>query len=79
MHPELLGRMVNLEHTARLREAALVAATRDDGAEDDGHSTGRVGWVARLLGFRAAPARRAAIASTDTIRISTSSAAVAAR
>ena len=79
MHPELLGRMVNLEHAARVRESALAAAARDDGGEDDSHSTRRVGWVARLLGFSARPARRASTASTDAIRIATSSAAVAAR
>ena len=54
MHPDMLGQMVQLEYTRRLRSAELAAALRTVDDEDEvGVPARRPGRVARLLAMRA--------------------------
>ncbi|HEY6378264.1 MAG TPA: hypothetical protein VI316_03690 [Candidatus Dormibacteraeota bacterium] len=54
MHPDMLGQMVQLEHTRRLQSAELAAALRTFDDEDEaGIPARRPGRVARLLAMRA--------------------------
>ena len=76
MHPELLGRMVSLEHSARIHAASAKAAGACEGTDDAAHETRHVGRLARVFAF--ATTRRAPAPRTEPGQISTAGAAVAA-
>jgi hypothetical protein len=50
MHPDLLGQVVQMEHTRRL-QAAEAAALRHTDLDAEGAPIRRPGRTARLLGF----------------------------
>jgi hypothetical protein len=68
MQPDMLSRMVQLEHTRRLHEFELAAALRTGEGVEDGVRAPRPGRVARLLAMR--PHRHHSSIGSDVAHVS---------
>jgi hypothetical protein len=68
MQPEMLSRMVHLEHTRRLHEFEVAAALHTGDDDEYGVSTRRKGRLARLLAMR--PHRQHGSTGADVVHVS---------